>query len=70
MAADDWIRGYRSLLAYRAPGYPARTLERYFAYMIVALVLALVLIVVLASLVFWSGRNPKKMPTPHTLHRR
>ena len=69
MAADDWIGGYRRLLTYRA-GYPASTVERYFAYMIVALVLALVLIAVLGSRVLWSGRNPnKKVPAQHNLHR-
>lgn len=69
--ADDWIRGYERLLTYRAAGYPARTIQQYFAYLIVALVLALVLIAVLGSLVLRSGRNPnKKAPAEHSLPRR
>ena len=60
MALQDWIRGYGQLLTFRAPGYPARTLERYWAYRLAALLLVFVLIAGMAWMAFRAAERGKK----------
>ncbi len=65
MDSQDWLAGYRRLLTFRASGLPSMTLQRYWAYWLIAFILAAMLILGMIWQAFRAGH--RNHATQHTI---